>query len=182
MKIYTKTGDDGSTSLFDGTRLSKASMRVFAYGTVDELNSVIGIITTMQVPDELKTHLNKLNNVLFELGADLANPENTKVSRKEIRINQSHIDWLEKSIDELTAQLTPLNNFVIPGGTTLAAYLNNARTIARRSERVIIALSANEEVRKDIIVFMNRLSDFLFVASRFANHKAGIDDVIWKKD
>jgi len=180
MKIYTKTGDNGTTGLIDGTRLLKYSLRVDAYGTVDELNSVIGIITTMDVPEELLENLNKLKNILFELGSDLANPMTSEHDTKAIRIKSDYIFWLEILIDKYSEQIPKLTNFIIPGGSPVAAYLNNARTVARRAERLVVELAGKENIGNNIVIFLNRLSDYLFVAARYANFKTGISENIWK--
>jgi len=181
MKIYTKTGDNGTTGLLDGERVSKNSLRVNVYGTIDELNSIIGIITTLKIPEELKSTFSKLNNVLFEAGSDLASPNNTTKVKNISRIKEEHIFWLEKLIDEYDLKLPPLKNFILPGGTNASAYLHNARTVCRRAERLAVSLSEQENLGDYIIKFLNRLSDYLFMAARMVNFLSGVEDVIWKK-
>jgi cob(I)alamin adenosyltransferase len=180
MKIYTKTGDDGTTGLHNGSRVPKNSYRVETYGTVDELNSIIGIISSLDVPELMKHTLEKINKFLFELGSDLASPlENNTF--EVVRIGEHHIVWLETLIDEYEKQLPPLKNFILPGGTILSAYLHNARTICRRAERKAVTLSNYENIGEHVIIFLNRLSDFFFVAARMANYLAGVHDVKWTK-
>lgn len=182
MKIYTKTGDDGSTSLHGGSRVYKNSARVSVYGAVDELNSIIGIITTLDLPSELKEMLIAINNMLFTLGSDLATPYEPEPKFKVLRIKLEYIEWLERKIDMLTEPLPPLRNFVLPGGTAAAAYLHNARTVCRRAEREAVGLAKNEYIGEGAVKFLNRLSDFLFTAARFANYSAGIEDEKWQQE
>ncbi|MBK3660898.1 cob(I)yrinic acid a,c-diamide adenosyltransferase [Bradyrhizobium diazoefficiens] len=187
-RIYTKTGDDGTTALGTGERRPKYDLRIAAYGTVDETNAAIGVVRlhTMDAP-ELDAMLGRIQNDLFDLGADLAVPEREgKETNKEtkkaerLRVVASQVERLERDIDALNDKLAPLTSFVLPGGTPAAAYLHVARTICRRAERVMVELAAqpNETVGPAGIQYMNRLSDFLFVASRAANHN-GAGDVLW---
>src|SRR3989339_228565 len=181
MNIYTKTGDDGTTGLFSGERVLKSSLRVEAYGTVDELNSVLGIISTLELDEKIKEPVRKIQNLLFNLGSDLATPIHSKMSNKIERIKNEDIEFLENLIDEYENELQPLKNFILPGGSTASAYLHNARTVCRRAERLVVQLSRDEKVNEILIKFLNRLSDLLFVMARMANHLAGKDDVKWEK-
>ena len=181
MKIYTKTGDKGSTSLFDGKRVKKYAERVEAYGTVDELNSVIGIALSYKIPDNLEALLVKISNMLFVLGSDLATPLSSKNEDKISRISESDIDFLEKSIDDLTSELPELKNFILPGGSRAGSFLHLARTVCRRAERLTVSLSEREEIGLSPIIYLNRLSDFLFTAARYANHKSGFTERNWEK-
>jgi cob(I)alamin adenosyltransferase len=181
-RIYTRTGDDGTTALGSGERRPKYDLRVSAYGTVDETNAVIGIVRLHlreQGPRELDTMLGLIQNDLFDLGADLAVPQREDKAER-LRLLSSQVERLERDIDALNAPLSPLNSFVLPGGTPAAAYLHLARTVCRRAERIIVELAAKPEepVSDAAIRYMNRLSDFLFVASRSANNN-GARDVLW---
>ncbi len=183
-RIYTRTGDDGTTALGSGERRPKYDLRIAAYGTVDETNAAIGV-ARLHVRDmpELDAMLGRIQNDLFDLGADLAVParEGQKTARAErLRVVASQVERLEREIDVLNDKLAPLTSFVLPGGTPAAAHLHVARTICRRAERSIVELAAkpDEPVSDAGIQYMNRLSDFLFVASRAANHN-GAGDVLW---
>lgn len=181
MKIYTKTGDDGTTGLFGGGRVSKDALRIESYGTVDELNSVIGIVRSAKPPKALDEILHQIQNDLFNLGADLATPydvQNNYISR----VQAAHIEKLERSIDAIDAQLTELTNFILPGGIPAAAYLHLARNVCRRAERLTVSLSKEELIGPFVITYLNRLSDLLFVLARWANKLAGEDEVKWSKD
>jgi cob(I)alamin adenosyltransferase len=189
-RIYTRTGDNGTTGLGNGERRAKFDPRVAAYGEVDEANSAIGLarLATAASPDadlaSIDAMLRRIQNDLFDLGADLCVPPKTIASRKParppLRILQSQVDWLETAIDELNADLSPLRSFVLPGGTPAAAALHQARVICRRAERQIVALAAleGETVGVAALAYVNRLSDFLFVAARFANDR-GKGDILW---
>jgi cob(I)alamin adenosyltransferase len=179
-RIYTRTGDDGTTALGNGERRPKYDLRIAAYGTVDETNAAIGV-ARLHLADtrELDAVLGLIQNDLFDLGADLAVPQREgKVER--LRMLASQVERLERDIDTLNEPLAPLTSFVLPGGTPAAAYLHLARTICRRAERMMVELAAepNEPVSDAAIQYMNRLSDFLFVASRSVNNK-GAGDVLW---
>lgn len=179
MKIYTKTGDDGTTGLFSGKRVSKADLRVETYGTVDELNSIIGLILTYDLPKSTMKHFTTLSNLLFIMGSDLATPSDANVVKYKLdRIEDKHIEWLEKLIDKYSEDLPELKNFILPGGTRVAALCHQARTVCRRAERLAVALMNNEKISKNIIIFLNRLSDFLFTAARYINNISGIKDVV----
>ena len=179
-RIYTRTGDDGSTALGSGERRPKYDLRVAAYGSVDETNSAIGVVRVhLADATELDAMLGRIQNDLFDLGADLAVPQRDGKAER-LRMLSSQVERLERDIDTLNAELSPLTSFVLPGGTPEAAYLHLARTICRRAERTIVELAARPEepVNEAGIQYMNRLSDFLFVASRFQNNK-GAADVLW---
>lgn len=182
-KIYTRTGDDGSTGLTTGPRRSKADLRVEAYGTVDETNSCIGLARLHAAGEDpaLDVMLGAISNDLFDLGADLSTPDDgTPPAFEPLRIVQAQVDRLERDIDTLNADLAPLRSFVLPGGTPAATYLHLARTVSRRAERQMAALAATpgEIVSAAALKYINRLSDFLFVASRHLNARAQ-GDVLW---
>ena len=180
-KIYTRTGDDGSTGLVDGSRLSKDALRVRAYGDVDETNSVIGLVRLHLENRRLDDILGRIQNDLFDLGADLATPlpkAEEPDSEYALRMVASQTARLEAELDALNADLEPLNSFVLPGGHPPAAYLHQARTVCRRAERITVALAAEEAVNPHALSYLNRLSDFLFVASRWCNDQ-GEADVKW---
>ncbi|MBI5324368.1 MAG: cob(I)yrinic acid a,c-diamide adenosyltransferase [Ignavibacteriae bacterium] len=181
MKIYTKTGDDGTTGLFSGERVLKSSLRVEAYGTVDELNTILGIIASNNPDNKLVEPVRRIQNLLFNLGSDLATPEHSKMGNKIERIKIDDIEWLEKIIDEFEIELPVLKNFILPGGSAVSAYFHNARTVCRRAERLVVRLSHEETVNDVLIKFINRLSDLFFVMARFANHLSGIEDIKWEK-
>ena len=181
-KIYTKTGDDGSTALGNGERRRKYDLRVSSYGTVDETNSCIGLarLHTKNMP-EMDEALARIQNDLFDLGADLATPDDgMPLEYEPLRITQAQVERIETEIDTLNAKLEPLRSFVLPGGTPLSANLHLSRTIARRAERLIVELAQdeNENVSKAANLYMNRISDYLFVAARAAND-FGKADVLW---
>lgn len=181
-KIYTRTGDDGSTALVSGARRSKADVRVEAYGAIDETNAAIGVARVALGESEptLVAMLARIQNDLFDLGADLATPADAPRAKGALRIVQSQVDRLEREIDELNAELQPLKSFILPGGSASAAALHLARTIARRAERTMVALIASpgETVDAPAMRYVNRLSDFLFVAARWANQR-GAADILW---
>jgi cob(I)alamin adenosyltransferase len=185
-KIYTRTGDDGTTGLSTGERRPKYDLRVEAYGAVDEANAAVGMARlSTGGPDgdpRLDAMLARIQNDLFDLGADLATPETgaRKIAWEPLRIAEAQVARLEAEIDELNADLAPLRSFVLPGGTAAAAHLHLARTISRRAERLMVALAhrEGETVSAPALKFANRLSDFLFVAARFANAQ-GAGDVLW---
>ena len=178
-KIYTKTGDDGTTGLFGGQRVRKSSTRVNAYGTIDELNSYIGLISTKDLPAEIESAMFWLNNVLFIAGSDTATPLSPKPRFELDRINQEDITHLEKMIDEYTEQMPKLKNFILPGGTEVSALLQIARTVCRRAERHLVELAADEDLGEYLVKFFNRLSDYLFTAARYANFLAGVEETKW---
>lgn len=180
-KIYTRTGDDGSTGLSDGSRVGKNSARVHAYGDIDETNSVIGVARTSLQNPAIDKMLERVQNDLFDLGADLATPLPAKDeadSEYALRIIQSQIDRLEQDLDALNADLSALDSFILPGGSAPAAHLHLARTVCRRAERYIVALGAEQQINPLALTYTNRLSDFLFVAARWCNGQ-GVRDVKW---
>ena len=176
-KIYTKTGDKGTTALASGKRVSKDHYRIQAYGTVDELNSILGIVR-VKGSVKIKNIISDVQNDLFDLGADLATPEQKKYKFVPLRITRKQVDRIEKSIDQFNKKLKALNSFVLPGGSESASFLHNARTVARRAETRIVSLSKKEKINNDAIRYINRLSDLLFVLSRVENHN-GKKDILW---
>ena len=181
-KIYIRTGDDGMTGLASGPRRRKDDLRVEAYGAVDEANSAVGLarLSTRETP-VLDAMLARIQNELFDLGADLSTPETgEKLDYEPLRILQTQVERLEHEIDALNADLQPLRSFILPGGSPAAAHLHLARTVARRAERIMVSLAATpgETVSQPALRYVNRLSDFLFVASRWANQK-GQADILW---
>jgi cob(I)alamin adenosyltransferase len=177
MKIYTKTGDKGETSLFGGQRVPKTSIRIETYGTADELNSFIGLARSHGLGERNEKIAEQLQNNLFVLGADLATPP---VKKSKIdRIGQPHIDRLEAYIDEISDQLEPLRHFLLPTGTEAASALHIARTVCRRAERICIHARETEEVSEEIIIYLNRLSDLLFVMARLENERSNIPETRW---
>ena len=177
MKIYTKTGDDGKTSLFDNSRVWKSHERIVAYGAVDELNSAVGIAISMDLDHQLKEILVRIQNELFIVGSDLANPN---MSDTKIRTTENMILSLENDIDTFESELSELTNFILPGGTLMSSILHLSRTIARRAETDIITLSQKEETNKRAATYLNRLSDLLFVLARVLNIRKNVADVVWK--
>ena len=184
-KIYTRTGDAGDTALGSGERVSKADLRIETYGTVDETNAVVGLArlhcseTRLSVLNEM---LGRIQNELFDLGADLCVPDKgQKLEWEPLRMLPAQSERLEQEIDLLNESLSPLRSFVLPGGTPAATFLHQARTVCRRAERLMVALKGveGEHVNAAALTYVNRLSDFLFVASRYANHVAGDGDVLW---
>ena len=182
-KIYTRTGDDGTTALGTGERRKKYDLRIAAYGTLDETNSVIGIARLHTAEDAaLDAALSRIQNDLFDVGADLTTPGKGKgPGGARLTVTAAQVDWLEAEIDRLNDELEPLRSFILPGGSAAAAYLHLARTVCRRAERLIAELSdkPDESVTPEVLKYVNRLSDFLFVAARHANGK-GARDVLWK--
>ncbi len=176
-RIYTKTGDKGETALGDGTRIAKHSLRIAAYGTVDESNAAIGL-ARLHTSGDLDAMLARIQNDLFDLGADLCVPETARRTEDRLRVSDTQVERLEREIDSMNEQLSPLTSFVLPGGTPAAAHLHLARVVVRRAERLIVELSQAETINPAAVRYANRLSDHLFVASRFANDK-GKRDVLW---
>ncbi len=171
-KIYTRGGDTGETSLGDGERVKKNSLRIEAYGNIDELNSTIGVVICF-ISKEILVTLEQIQNDLFDIGADLCVPK----SEKKLVFDGSRTTFLESNLDSLNGQLSKLDSFVLPGGTQSSAFLHMSRTVARRTERSLISLNDKEKINADIIKYINRLSDYLFVAARFENRKEG--DILW---
>ncbi|SLN52572.1 Cob(I)yrinic acid a,c-diamide adenosyltransferase [Roseovarius albus] len=179
-KIYTKTGDAGETALGNGSRVAKHSARVNAYGTVDEVNSTVGL-SRLQAEGDVDTSLARIQNDLFDLGADLCRPDMEKDADAEyapLRINDTQVARLESEIDAMNVNLEPLRSFILPGGSALAAHLHLCRTVSRRAERLAVELSTIESVNPAAVKYLNRLSDWFFVAGRMANNN-GTEDVLW---
>jgi cob(I)alamin adenosyltransferase len=179
MKIYTKTGDAGETSLFAGGRVSKNHLRLHTYGTVDELNSVLGLARALGLDSELDSKIGRIQSELFHVGADLATPLDAEAAWV-VRVQTDMVQHLEAEIDKLEIELEPLKNFILPGGTPAAASLHQARTVCRRAERWLVALAEQTEINPAALQYLNRLSDWLFVMARAVNHRAGVSDVIWQ--
>ncbi len=175
-RIYTRAGDRGETSLGDGSRVAKTDARVQAYGAVDELNAVLGVVLAGDLPLRIRRVLERIQNELFDLGADLSVPE-TAGDRERLRIAASQVEALEAACDELNARLEPLRSFVLPGGTETAARLHHARTVCRRAERDALRV---EEVNPVALAYLNRLSDLLFILARTANADEGVPEPLWK--
>jgi cob(I)alamin adenosyltransferase len=178
-KVRTRTGDDGTTALGSGARVSKAAPRIEAYGTVDELNAQLGVVLAAGVVGELTGPLKQIQNDLFHLGAELCIPDADRARHPGPRIEPRHIEALDRLLDRFNAQLAPLKNFVLPGGTLSAAQLHVARTVCRRAERAVIALAAKEPVGPQVVMYLNRLSDVLFILSRYQNKAAAVDESTW---
>jgi cob(I)alamin adenosyltransferase len=176
-RIYTRGGDKGETSLGDGARVPKHDLRVAAYGTVDEANSVVGL-ARLHTMGEADAMLARIQNDLFDLGADLCTPESENPKYPPLRMTQPQIDRLEHEIDAMNAKMKPLDSFILPGGTPAAAHLHLARTVARRAERLMTELATHERINKLAIAYINRLSDHLFVLARHLNDD-GARDVLW---
>lgn len=179
-KIYTRTGDTGETALVDGTRVPKHSARVNAYGTVDETNATVGL-ARLHATGDMAAALARISNDLFDLGADLGRPameKDAEAGYTVLRMLPSQVARLEAEIDTMNARLTPLRSFILPGGSPLSAQLHLCRTVCRRAERLSVELAAVESVNPDAVKYLNRLSDWFFVAGRIANND-GADDVLW---
>ena len=174
-KIYTRTGDQGKTGLADGSRVDKFHSRIESLGNIDELNSVIGIVLTEKIPDDKKAILEKVQHDLFDIGGELSIPNH-------IAIDDKKIDFLERSLDEMNNELEPLKEFILPGGSKISSYCHLARTVCRRVERNLFLLNDKEEVNKNALKYINRLSDFLFVLARYINKENSNDDILWQKD
>lgn len=181
MKIYTRTGDDGSTGLFGGSRVRKTDPRIECYGTVDELNAAIGLAVVASSP-QLRALLTVAQGELFVIGAELATPGGVPRPPGMEPLGAPSIARLEAEIDAAEASLSPLRNFILPGGCEAAARLHVARTVCRRSERLAVALAAEQPVDPMVITYLNRLSDWLFVQARWSNHAAGVQDVPWSRE
>jgi len=177
-RIYTRGGDAGETSLGDGSRVPKTELRVECYGTIDEANAAVGL-ARLYTEGDVDAALARIQNDLFDLGADLSTPETGKRAAGALRILASQVERLEREIDALNAELKPLDSFVLPGGTPCAAHLHLARTVVRRAERLAAALAARETINPEALKYLNRLSDHLFVLSRHVNDKGG-RDVLWQ--
>jgi cob(I)alamin adenosyltransferase len=178
-KIYTKTGDDGTTGLGGGQRVPKDSLRIETFGTVDELNAQIGVALAVGLEPSLAAELTRVQNELFHLGSDLCVLESEKKQRPVPRIEDKHVVALELVMDRMTETLGPLTNFILPGGSAGAGQLHVARTVCRRAERLAVSLANEEPVGPFVIPYLNRLSDALFVMARWENRHRGVDDVTW---
>ena len=181
VKIYTKGGDKGETSLIGGKRVSKSSVRIDAYGQVDELNSSIGVALSFIDDNEVKTVLERVQNDLFVVGSDLADPSYPQNPNNVPRVTDEMVEDLERAIDKHTEEVGEIQYFILPGGSREASLLHQARSVSRRAERVVVLLSTIESVNPAAIRYMNRLSDLLFVLARLMNKRKGVKDVAWKK-
>ena len=177
MKIYTKTGDDGNTGLQGNVRIAKSHPRIMAYGTVDEANAAIGIVLTNVLDEDVSQLLSQIQNDLFLLGSDLSNQNLNDLKN---RVSLEMIEKLEKSIDLFELELSPLTNFILPGGNLAAAQTHQVRTIVRRAETLVVKLSDKDEINSNCIKYLNRLSDLMFVLGRLINKRKGIEDILWK--
>jgi cob(I)alamin adenosyltransferase len=180
-KIYTKRGDDGSTGLFGGPRVRKDDLRVAAYGEIDELNSALGVAREeLPAQADLLALVDSLQSELFTLGAELATPDAEKAPKEVPRIGPGHVQRLEREIDRLTAELPPMKNFILPGGSRPGAALHLCRTVCRRAERKMVELASSSSVSREALAYVNRLSDLLFTMARAANLRAGGAEIPWK--
>jgi cob(I)alamin adenosyltransferase len=179
-RIYTKTGDEGMTGLGGGQRVPKDSRRVETYGTVDELNSQIGVALATGLCERLSGELRRIQNELFDLGADLATPASSQARHPVPTVEPRHIEKLERLIDELNEVVGPLTNFLLPGGAPGAAQLHVARTVCRRAERTATSLARDETIGPTVLPYLNRLSDALFVMARYENHERGVAEPLWE--
>jgi cob(I)alamin adenosyltransferase len=178
MKIYTKKGDAGETSLYGGQRVPKDDLRIRTYGTFDELNAILGLaVAEPGFSEEVSTRLLRLQGDLFQLGAELATPRGKSVGIQLIQLSQ--IEVMEHEIDQMEAKLQPLKTFILPGGSRGSAWVHLARTVSRRAERDLISLNRGEAVRPEVLQYVNRVSDYLFVTARYVNYLAGISDIPW---
>jgi len=173
-KLVTRTGDKGTTGLGDGTRVDKSCVRIECIGSIDELNAYVGLLLSQELPENVGKFLIRLQHRLFDFGAELCMPEHHF-------IDDSHVLWLEQTLEDLNSSLQALDEFILPGGTTAASFAHICRTVCRRAERHVVALGHTETVSSACMKFINRLSDLFFVLARIANSHAGMDDVYWKK-
>jgi cob(I)alamin adenosyltransferase len=178
-RVYTRTGDDGSTGLGGGQRVPKDAARIASYGTIDELSSTLGVALAGGLDERLAAPLRRIQNELFHLGSDLCVREEDKARLQVPMVEQRHVTALEKLLDELTAEVGPLANFILPGGSLGAAHLHVARTICRRAERLLVTLAREEAIGPHVLPYINRLSDALFVMARYENRARGVADVLW---
>jgi cob(I)alamin adenosyltransferase len=177
LKIYTKTGDDGTTGLQGNSRVSKSHPRIIAYGVIDEANAVLGIVLSYELDLDITKLLNLIQNDLFVVGADLSNP-NLKDEKNRVTLDM--VFNLEKNIDKYELELSPLTNFILPGGNTVASHIHHVRTVIRRAETCMILLNEQEKINSNCIKYVNRLSDLFFVLGRVLNKRSGQKDIIWK--
>jgi len=180
LKLYTKTGDHGETSLFGGTRVGKDNLRIESYGAIDELNSIIGVCRSVNTARDVDDILSLIQNQLFTIGSDLATPF-TVTSSAIQRLNADEAILLEKEIDRLTEHVQPLTSFILPGGNRAAAMIHYARTVCRRAERLVVALSRKEQINEAAIVYLNRLSDLLFILARYVNALSNTPEIHWNR-
>ena len=176
MKIYTKTGDEGTTSLFDNSRVWKSHERIMSYGAVDELNSALGVAISMDLDPQIKDIFLRTPNELFIVGSDFANPDS---SNTKFRTTDDMVTFLEKDIDMLESELPELTKFILPGGTLMSSILHLSRTISRRAETHVVSLLQKEEINKTVGVYLNRLSDLLFILARALNKRKNVEDIVW---
>ncbi len=185
MKIYTKTGDKGTTALFGGSRVKKYNLRIESYGTVDELNSYIGLIKDQEIKNSIKNALLKIQNELFTLGAMLATPqekETLKSGKERLnipKVNQDSILFLENEIDNMDKELPQMTHFILPGGHQAVSFCHIARCVCRRAERLCVELSDQEEIQADILIYLNRLSDYLFTLARMLSKNLSVEEIKW---
>jgi len=182
MKIYTRTGDDGTTGLIGGSRVKKHNIRLEAYGTIDELNSYIGLIRSMQSDEHADEVLEIIQNKLFVIGANLATDDSIDLIKKQLPCKKADIELLETEMDKMNIGLPELRNFILPGGCQASSFCHVARTVCRRAERHIVELSENKEVESNLIKFVNRLSDYLFVLSRKINLDQDTSEILWSPE
>ena len=182
MKIYTRTGDDGTTGLIGGSRVKKYNIRLEAYGTIDELNSYFGLIRSMQTDQRTDNILEIIQNKLFVIGANLATDESISLIKKQLPCKLTDIELLEMEMDQMNESLPELRNFILPGGCQASSFCHVARTVCRRAERHIVELSENKEVDPNLIKFVNRLSDYLFVLSRKINLDQNASEILWSPE
>ncbi len=182
MKIYTRTGDDGTTGLVGGTRVKKYNIRLEAYGTIDELNSYVGLIRSMQTDQRADKMLEMIQNKLFVIGANLATEDSIVLIKKQLPCSTNDIELLEKEMDEINKDLPELRNFILPGGCQASSFCHVARTVCRRAERRIVELSESAEVDANLIKYVNRLSDYLFVLSRKVTLDQKAPEILWSPD
>ena len=182
-KLYTRSGDRGETGLYGRRRVRKDHPRVVAYGTIDELNSVLGVAASISRAAKLTKTIEAIQNELFDIGAELASvePANKRAQSAVPKLTQARVAWLEELIDEYDAKVPELRNFILPGGTTVASFLHLARTVARRAERETVALARTERVNPQVLAYLNRLCDLLFALARYANKSARRREVLWQK-
>jgi cob(I)alamin adenosyltransferase len=180
MKIYTKTGDSGMSSLWGGARISKSSLRIEAYGTVDELNSILGMVMAFQPHEELEKKIDHIQAELMTIGSDLATPINVDSKIKVVRLSEGSILDLEKHIDQMTQELPELKSFILPSGNKAGSTLHHARAVCRRAERACVRLAEQVNINEQVIMYLNRLSDWLFTAARYENNKAGVNEKKWQ--
>ena len=179
MKIYTGFGDKGKTRLYGGEVVAKDHPRVEIYGTLDELNSWLGLIVVTENDDEIKNALTKIQNHIFDISSLIATPDDKNRNQLKNKINKFDFHFIEELIDQINEKLNPLQNFILPGGSILSSYYHISRTICRRAERSLIQLFERKEIENDILIYLNRLSDLLFILARYANKSNGVSDTIW---